>query len=35
MDLILLGDFGVDKEAQAKVAAAMTEFLSTGGGLLL
>lgn len=29
------GDFGVDKEAQAKVAASMDKFLKEDGGLLL
>lgn len=29
------GDFGVDKEAQAKVSEAMDTFLKGDGGLLL
>lgn len=29
------GDFGVDKEAQAKVAASMDTFLKEDGGLLM
>lgn len=33
--LLYTGDFGVDKEAQAKVAAAMDKFLKENGGLLM
>lgn len=33
--LLLAGDFGVNKEAQAKVSAEMDKFIGDGGGLLL